>query len=186
MLLRILGLLDRPDAGEVWLESQPTSILDDAARIGLRNHAFGYVFAEPFLLESFTVAENVAMPLFKISGFEIEQARIRTSEVLDFAGLGGAADCGVAELSPLAHHKLSLARALANAPRVLIAEEAGLQLSAGELAEFASLLRATPALFGVAVVATSPSGAGLFTPDRVVRIERGAIAADSHPAPVQA
>ena len=58
LLLRILGLLERPDAGEVWFESGRTGPLDDAARLALRNHAFGFVFAEPFLLDSFNVAEN--------------------------------------------------------------------------------------------------------------------------------
>jgi len=186
LLLRILGLLDRPDAGEVWFESRPTSSLDDAARLGLRNHAFGFVFAEPFLLDSFSVAENVAMPLFKISGFDVEQARIRTAQVLDFAGLAGVADCPIAELSVLDHHKLSLARALANAPQVLIAEDAGLQLSPGDLADFAVLLRSAPGLLGVAVIATSPASPDLLGAAREIRIERGEVAADSNPIPVAA
>ena len=185
-LLRIFGLLDRPDTGEVWFESRGTRSLDDAARLELRNHAFGFVFAEPFLLDSFTVAENVAMPLFKISGFDIDQARARTAQVLDFAGLAGAADCAIADLSILDHHKLSLARALANAPRVLIAEDAGLQLSARDVAEFAALLRAAPSLVGVSVIATSPAGADILGPDREIRIEGGAVVADSHPSPVAA
>jgi ABC-type lipoprotein export system ATPase subunit len=186
LLLRILGLLERPDAGEVWFESQPTCALDDAARLGLRNHAFGFVFAEPFLLDSFSVAENVAMPLFKISGFDIEQARIRTAQVLEFAGLAGVADRGVTELSVLDHHKLSLARALANAPRVVIAEDAGLQLSERDLRDFAALLRAAPDALGVAVIATSPAGVDILAPDREIRLEHGAIVADSHPTPVSA
>jgi len=186
LLLRILGLLDRPDAGEVWFESRPTGAFDDAARLDLRNRAFGFVFAEPFLLDSFSVAENVAMPLFKISGAGIEQARIRTGQVLDFAGLAGAADCPVAELSVLDHHKLSLARALANAPRILIAEDAGLQLPPRDLGEFAALLRAAACRLGVSVIATSPASPDLFGPDREIRIERGAVVADTDPVPVVA
>jgi ABC-type lipoprotein export system ATPase subunit len=185
LLLRVLGLLDRPDAGEVWFDSQPTGALDDSGRLELRNHAFGFVFAEPFLLDSFTVAENIAMPLFKISGFDIERARVRTAEMLDFAGLAFAADCTVADLSMLDHHKLSLARALANAPRVLIAEEAGLQLPPEEFRELAALLRAAADSLGVSVIATSAAGPGVLTPDREVRLERGEIAADSHRVSVQ-
>lgn len=186
VLLRILGLLERPDSGEVWFDSRPTGALDDAARLDLRNHAFGFVFAEPFLLDSFSVAENVAMPLFKISGFDLEQARIRTGQMLDFAGLAAAADCPASELSLLDHHKLSLARALANAPRVLIAEDAGLQLPPRDLGDFAALLRAAPGLLGVSVIATSPAHPDLFGPDREIRIERGAVVADSDPIPVPA
>lgn len=183
LLLRILGLLERPDSGEVWFDGQPlyAGRLDDAGLVELRNRAFGFVFAEPFLLDSFSVAENVAMPLFKISGFNIEQARARTAQVLDFAGLAGAADCACAELSALDHHKVSLARALANAPRVLIAEEAGLQLLPDDFRDFAALLRAAPGSLGVAVIATSPAGAGLLGPDRELCLEEGAIVADSHP-----
>jgi len=181
LLLRLLGLLDRPDAGEVWLQSQPTSSLDDAARLDLRNHAFGFLFAEPFLLDSFSVAENIAMPLFKISGFDIEQARTRTAQVLDFAGLAGSADCTVAELSLLDRHKLSLARALANAPQVLIAEDAGLQIPPRDFRDFAALLRTAPDLLGVSLIATSPAGSDMLGPDREICIEEGAVVADSHP-----
>jgi ABC-type lipoprotein export system ATPase subunit len=178
LLLRILGLLERPDAGEIWFDGQPAGCLEDNARLDLRNHAFGYLFAEPFLLDSFTVAENVAMPLFKISGFDIDRARIRTAEVLDFTGLAFAADCTVADLSVLDHHKLSLARALGNAPHVLIAEDAGLQLSPPELREFAALLRSVPDQLGIAVVATGPN---IASPHREIRLDDGLIAADSTP-----
>jgi len=186
LLLRVLGFLERPDAGEVWFEGQATGAFDDAARVDLRNHSFGFVFAEPFLLDSFTVAENVAMPLFKISGLDIEQARARTALVLDFAGLAGAADLRVSDLSLLDQYKVALARALAIAPRILVAEDAGLHLSAREFRDFAALLRAAPDILGVTVIATTgAAGVEIFCPDREVRIERGAIVADSHPIPVE-
>ena len=155
ILLRLLGLLDRPDEGEIWIESLPTGTLDAASRLDLRNHVFGYLFAEPFLLDSFSVAENVAMPLFKISGFDIEQARDRTAQVLDFTGLASVADLGVADLSPLEHHKVALARALAVSPQILIAEDAGIQLGERDLRDFAGLLRTLPDLLGLSLIATS-------------------------------
>jgi ABC-type lipoprotein export system ATPase subunit len=185
LLLRILGLLERQDAGEVWFDSRPTSSLHETARLELRNHLFGFLFAEPFLLDSFTVAENVAMPLFKISGFDIEEARARTAEVLEFAGLAASADCAVADLGPSDHHKVSLARALAIAPQVLVAEDAGLQLAATELREFAALLRAVSDVLGICVIATSPAGADILGPDREVRLEHGIIVADSQAIKVQ-
>jgi len=185
LLLRILGLLERPDSGEVWLDSRPAASLEDAARLDLRNRNFGFIFAEPFLLDSFTVAENVAMPLFKIAGFDIEQARNRTTEVLAFAGIEAIADCGVEELSTLDHHKVSLARALAISPRLLIAEDVGLQLPASDAIELAALLRTVPDLLGISVIATSPAGPELLHPDRQVRLERGVIAADSQPVSVE-
>jgi len=182
-LLRILGLLDRPDAGELWLEGQPTSALDDAARLELRNRAFGYIFEEPFLLNSFSVAENVAMPLFRISGYDIEQARNRTAQVLEFVGLMGAADSGVADLALADHYRVALARALAVAPRVLIADDAGLHIPAAEFRGYAALLRSVPEALGLAVVATS--AAGIFNPDREITLEAGCVASDTHPVPVE-
>jgi len=181
LLLRILGLIERPESGELWLEGQRTGPLDDAERLTLRNRAFGFLFAEPFLLDSFSVAENVAMPLFKISGFGLEQARIRTAEVLDFTGLSGAADACVADLSLLDQHKVSLARALAIEPRALIAQDAGLQLPAPDLVEFAALLRAVPERLGVAVIATSAAGPEILNPGREILFEEGAVASDSRP-----
>jgi len=185
LLLRILGLLEAPDAGAVWLDGKPASALDDAGRLELRNRHFGYLFAEPFLLDSFSIAENVAMPLFKIAGFDIEQARARTAEVLRFAGIEAMADCGVLDIDPIDHHKVALARALAVSPRVLIAEDFALQLPTREVAEFAALLHSIPQTLGISVVATSPMHPEALGPDREVRLEQGVIAADSNPYPLQ-
>jgi ABC-type lipoprotein export system ATPase subunit len=185
LLLRVLGLLERPDAGEVWFDGQPTGVMDEGARLEMRNRLFGFLFAEPFLLDSFSVAENVAMPLFRIACLDIEQARMRTAEVLEFAGLAGAADAGVADLSRPDQHKVSLARALAITPRLLIAEDVGLHLPEEDLPAFAELLRSVPEVLGIAVLATSPAGTEIFGADRRVRIEGGVIVEDSEPAPAQ-
>jgi ABC-type lipoprotein export system ATPase subunit len=185
LLLRILGLLEAPDSGAVLLDAQPASALEDAARVDLRNRNFGFLFAEPFLLDSFSIAENVAMPLFKIAGFDIEQARARTTEVLRFAGIEAMADLGVADIDPVDYHKIALARALAVSPRVLIAEDFALQLPTREVAEFAALLHSIPQRFGIAVVATSPIHPETLAPDREVQLERGIIVDDSHPYPLQ-
>jgi ABC-type lipoprotein export system ATPase subunit len=185
LLLRILGLLEAPDAGEVWLDGHPASALEETARIDLRNRHFGFLFAEPFLLDSFSIAENVAMPLFKIAGCDIEQARSRTAEVLRFVGIEAIADLNVLDISPLDHHKVALARALAVSPRVLIAEDFALQVPTREVSELAALLRSVPQQLGISVVATSPMHPEALIPDREVRLENGLIASDSHPYPLQ-
>lgn len=184
LLLRVLGLLERPDSGEIWIDSEPAGHLDDAARLDLRNHLFGYMFAEPFLLDSFSVAENVAMPLFRISGFDIEKAQARTAEVLDFVSLTQLADCGVAGLSPAEHHRIALARALAVSPRILIVEDAGLHLPADDLREFSALLRSVPDALSISLVATSSAPPEMFHPDRAFHLEQGIIVRDSHPVPL--
>ncbi len=186
LLLRVLGLLEHPDSGELWFDSLPTSSLDDPARLALRNRLVGFLFAEPFLLDSFSVAENVAMPLFKISGFDIEQARARTAEVLAFAGLTSATDLTVSGLSPLDHHKVALARALAVSPRLLIAEDAALHLPSSDFRDFAALLRSIPTLLQISVIATAPPTlAPLLNPDREFHLAQGLLAPDPHPIPAR-
>jgi lipoprotein-releasing system ATP-binding protein len=184
-LLRVLGLLERADGGEVWIETQATSGLDDGARMELRNRVYGFLFAEPFLLDSFSVAENVAMPLFKIACLDLEQARARTAEVLGFTGLGAAADVTVSELAEVDQQRVALARALAIGPRVLIAENVGMHLGADEVRDFAALLRLVPETLGITLIATSPAAADVLAADREVRLEKGVIVGDSQPMPVE-
>jgi len=173
LLLRLLGLLERPHAGEIFFADMGTSGLDDPSRLELRNHAFGFIFAEPFLLDAFSVAENIAMPLFKISGLDLEQARQRALELLEFAGLLDTADDPVGELNPLQQQKLALARSLASAPQVLIVEDAAAQLPEADRPEFFANLRAARDWYGIAVIArASRAVAGA---DRSVRIEDGRI-----------
>lgn len=173
LLLRMLGLLERPQGGEVFVTGEAAGPLDDAARLELRNQAFGFVFAEPFLLDSFTVAENIAMPLFKISCLDLEKARQRTAELLAFVDLSEAADHPVDDLNLLAQHKLALARALANTPAILIAENAGVHLSAADRAEFFRSLRAVKESYGLAVIAHSSGGAEETGADRELRFSGG-------------
>ena len=120
--LRCVAGLEKPDGGTITVGGQVMS--DGGSRQFTKPHRrpMGMVFQNYAVWPHLSVAENVAMPLFKISGFDIEQARARTAEVLEFSGLSAVADFGVADLSPLDHHKVSLARALAITPRVLIAE----------------------------------------------------------------
>lgn len=153
LALRLLGLLETPDAGEVYLRGTPTRALPDAARVEMRNRHFGFVFSEPFLLEGLSIAENIAMPLFKISGTGVEEARARTERLLGFAGLnGGGAAAG---LAPLEQQKVSLARALAHSPEIVLVENVDARLAGGELAEFIALLRAARGAFGVTVIASA-------------------------------
>jgi lipoprotein-releasing system ATP-binding protein len=185
-LLRILGLLERPGAGEVWLDGRATGSLDEIMWLDARNRSFGYLFAEPFLLESFSVAENVGLPLFKIADMNLEQARGRAGEVLSFAGLSSMAEAAVNDLTPAECHRVALARALAIRPRALIAEAAGLNLPTNEQESFAALLREVAHTMGIAVIATSGAGMRSLGADCEVRLERGVIASESAAAQEEA
>ena len=155
-LLRVLGLLDAPESGEVFLEKQNVAALAEPDRDRIRSERCGFLFAAPFLLPAFSVVENVAMPLFKISHFTPEQARERTDLLLAFTGLTAEAQQPVDELTDFQQHAVSLARALANDPAVITVESLD-ALSASDAARFSTLLRQTCARFGVAVIASVPA-----------------------------
>lgn len=171
--LRVLGLLDPPAGGEVLLEGRPTARLDEPARELLRNQRCGFLFAAPFLLPAMTVLENVAMPLFKISQVEPAQARSRTEALLEFVGLAASAQ-DLAETLPLfQQHCVSLARALANEPAVLVVESLDAGLTAAESSRFAALLRQAVERFGVAVIASAPADFASEKTDRVIPFVQG-------------
>ena len=177
-LLRVFGLLDAPESGEVFLDHCDVAALAEPERDAVRNQRCGFLFAAPFLLPSFTVVENVAMPLFKISHFTPEQARERTDMLLEFVGLAAEAQQPVDELTGFQQHAVSLARALANAPAVITVESLDAGLSPAESASFTALLRQCCVRFGVAVIASVPAGFPVESADRIIAIDCGQAVAE--------
>lgn len=121
LLLNLIGLLERPDSGILRLGGEDTSDFAEEDAAEFRNEACGYLFGHPYLLPSFSIAENVAMPLFRIRGGDAVAARQRTLEVLRFSGvenfetaLAGSADHAV-------RWRSAFARALVHEPGILIA-----------------------------------------------------------------
>ncbi len=178
-LLRLLGLLDAPATGEVLLEGRPTAALREPERDELRSQRCGFLFTAPFLLATFTVVENVAMPLFKISHVNPEEARVRTDRLLDFVGLTSVAQDPAGTLAPFEQHAVSLARALANDPAIITVESLETSLSPDEAARFTGLLQRTCGHFGVTVIATAPTDFAAATADRVIELANGAVVRDS-------
>jgi len=121
-LLYLLGALDKPTAGEVFVDGAATSRLDDDARAELRNRKFGFVFQFHFLLPEFSAAENVMIPLLK-QGLPESKCRARAQEVLDQLGLAEKARRRPSQLSGGEQQRVSIARALANRPEVVLADE---------------------------------------------------------------
>ncbi len=181
LFLRALGLLEMPEAGDVFVQGMGTRALDAEARGALRNRHFGFLFAQPFLLPSFSAIENIAMPLFKMAGVTSEQARPRVAELMEFAGLAELDHVAVARLSPLDQHRVALARALVNEPTFLLAESADGALDGDDLAAFAKLLRQAVDERGVTLVATATTPAFIELADRVLEFGNGRIARDSQP-----
>ncbi len=182
LLLRVLGLLERPDDGELFLHDAPTREIDESTRLGLRNRHFGFVFAEPFLLGTFSVLENVAMPLFKIAGVNIEEARLQTARLLDFFGLAGVAEMPGESLALLDQYKASLARALVHEPEMLLIEDIDAQLSGAELHAFLNEVARARDEFSATVILSATNLPDLLLPHRRIELSEGEIALDSQPS----
>jgi len=121
LLLNILGLLESTDSGCVCVEGEDTSLLEPEALTALRNESFGFLFPQTALLPSFSIAENVAMPLFRICGMNPEEAQERTIEVLEFFEIAAEGDNLACELEILPMWRTVFARALVHKPKILIA-----------------------------------------------------------------
>lgn len=180
--LRQLGLLEMPGDGDVWVEGESTRSLDAEARATLRNRRFGFLFAQPFLLPSFSAVENIAMPLFKIAGVTSEEARPRVHTLLELVGLAKLEHIAVQNFSIFDQQRIALARALINEPDFLLAESVDAALAGDELAAFGALLRRAISECGVTLVATASTLALTPFADRVIEFAHGRIVRDSHPA----
>ncbi len=121
-LLHIAGLLERQDGGEVFVNAQPTSLLNDFERTRIRRVEMGFIYQAHHLLPELSALENVMLPQM-IRGLRKREAHARAAELLSYLGLKERLTHRPAELSGGEQQRVAIARAVANAPRVLLADE---------------------------------------------------------------
>jgi putative ABC transport system ATP-binding protein len=121
-LLHLLGCVDTPTAGSVWFEGREVGTLTDSARARIRLRRIGFVFQRFFLLPMLTAWENIELPQSE-AGASAADRRARTKSLLDFVELSDRADHLPSQLSGGEMQRVAVARALANRPALLLADE---------------------------------------------------------------
>ena len=121
-LLYLLGLLDRPDSGKIFLNDAEISGSSDQEKTALRNSSIGFIFQFHFLIKELTAIENVALPLRK-SGMGDKEAQERSLAVLEKLGLGSKAQRFANKLSGGEQQRVAIARAMVNSPSLILADE---------------------------------------------------------------
>lgn len=139
-LLYTLGLLDRPDQGSVRLAGRDLERADDEVRTRSRLEAVGFVFQFHFLLAEFSAAENVMLPMTRCSKYPEDERRDRAFGLLKKVGLAGKENRLANHLSGGEQQRVAVARALANEPTVVLADEPTGNLDAANAERVVELL----------------------------------------------
>ena len=173
-LLHIAGLLDAADAGEVRIEGREMTRLSDADRTAARREKVGFVYQFHHLLPEFTAVENIVLPQLA-NGTAPGAARARAEALLAQVGLGARAQHRPAELSGGEQQRVAFCRALANAPRLLLADEPTGNLDPATSDQVFATLMALVRETGLAALIATHNLDLAARMDRVVRLQDGRI-----------
>ncbi|WP_339824988.1 ABC transporter ATP-binding protein [uncultured Arenimonas sp.] len=182
-LLNLVGLLDRPSDGELFLLGKPTRHMDDDGRTALRRNSIGFVFQFHHLIQAFTALENVLMPLIVATGKPTADQLARGRGLLAEVGLAGLEDRRPDQLSGGQQQRVAVARALVTRPALLLADEPTGNLDSKSAAEVFELFRKFNREFGCAVLLVTHDPRLSEQCDRTVSLLDGCIESDVVHAP---
>ena len=177
-LLHLLGGLDKPTSGRVFVDGTDIYGLSDKERAGLRNVRIGFVFQFYHLLPEFTALENVMLPaLIKLRAIRSTQYAIqeRAKELLKSMGLSGRTSHRPGELSGGESQRVAIARALINEPEILLCDEPTGNLDSKNSESIYELLFQVKARSGTALVIVTHDDAVSKKSDHVIRIKDGKV-----------
>jgi lipoprotein-releasing system ATP-binding protein len=187
-MLHLLGLLDKPDRGNIYLEGRRIDDLPRRERDQLRNGTFGFIFQFYHLLPEFNALENVLSPAMIKYSFsqwwgQRRRLRQRAAELLERVGLSHRLKHKPRELSGGELQRAAIARALINEPRILLADEPTGNLDATNGAHIMQLLRDLNRQEGVTIVMVTHNLDLVADSDRVIRLHDGRVEIPVNPSP---
>ncbi|HEY3523132.1 MAG TPA: ABC transporter ATP-binding protein [Candidatus Limnocylindrales bacterium] len=174
-LLNLLGGLDRPTSGRVVVDGRDVSSMGERELVGLRRDTVAFVFQTFGLVPILSAAENVEVPLRLVKA-NPRQRDARVAELLELVGLGERAGHRPFELSGGEQQRVAVARALANRPKLLIADEPTGQLDSETGHTIMQLLRSIVRAEGITAIVATHDPMMLDVADRVVELHDGRIA----------
>ena len=175
-LLRLLGGLDSPSNGAVWVRGVPFASLTEEQTVQLRRDDLGFIFQDFGLIPVLTAAQNVGLPL-RMKATDAAARDARVSEVLELVGLTDHAAQLPDELSGGQQQRVGIARALAVPPSILIADEPTAQLDAANATIVMDLLVRLVRTEGIAVVVATHDPELAARADRVIELHDGRLVA---------
>ena len=177
-LLNMVGALDRPTKGEVWIGNVKVSELDDFSRAYVRRKLIGFVFQAYYLIPHLTALQNVQIPMM-LDGVSPSKRRKRAEELLKLVGLGHRVDHRPSELSGGEQQRVAIARALANNPAIVLADEPTGNLDTKTGAMIAELMKKINRERGVTFIIVTHNVELAEVTDRIVRLRDGVVVEDT-------
>ncbi|TRZ96637.1 MAG: ABC transporter ATP-binding protein [Dehalococcoidia bacterium] len=177
-LLNIMGTLDVPTRGEVFINGQRTDTMGKNRLAELRNETIGFVFQYHYLLPEFTAIENALIPYLIKSGKVDKEILERAEDLFDMMGISNVKNNAAARMSGGQQQRTAIVRALINNPRILLADEPTGNLDSRITERVCKNFREINERFGTTFVVVTHNSEVAKHTDRVVKIQDGRIEAD--------
>lgn len=178
-LLNLIGCIDKPTSGRVFIDGVDTSQLSPARTTALRREKIGFVFQTFNLIPVFTAAENVEFPLL-IRGVSANERRIRVTEALESVGLAARAHHRPDLLSGGERQRVAVARAIVGRPSLVLADEPTANLDTRNATQLIDLMRDLNRRLGLTFIFSTHDQRLLEHTPRIVRLTDGQVESDSH------